>query len=279
MSFLRTIKTPVFFQGTGLHSGEPCRAEIIPFYHKRGIVFEIGGRCYPLRDAVFEGSGRGTEIIFPDNTVVRTVEHLMAALYVLGIGQALIRISGPEMPILDGGSLTFAQKLSEVELVETEHHEDPLCLFVPVVERDETQKKIICALPGEGLSITYVIEYENPVIGTEIYDFRVTAEGFLKEIAPCRTFALEEEMDTLKKRGLAKGGSLDNAVLVTSQKALNKRGLYFSDEFVRHKILDLIGDIALLGRPLHAHIVAIRTGHDMHLRLLRRLKQLESRQQ
>ncbi|MDD2207570.1 MAG: UDP-3-O-acyl-N-acetylglucosamine deacetylase [Aminobacterium sp.] len=277
MSFLCTVKNPVRFEGVGLHSGKPCSVEINPLYVSRGIVFEIENRSYSLDEAELRGSGRGTELVFSDGAIVRTVEHLMAALYTRNIGQAVIRISGPEMPVLDGSSLAFSKKLKEVGVVETDCETVPFCPWVPIVETDNSKKKILCAFPSDSLSITYAIEYENPVIGTEIYDFRVTSEGFLEEIAPCRTFALEEEMDALRERGLARGGNLENAILVTPHEALNQKGLYFSNEFVRHKILDIIGDLALLGRPLHAHIVAIRTGHDMHLRLVRRLKRMLNR--
>ncbi|WP_286978750.1 UDP-3-O-acyl-N-acetylglucosamine deacetylase [Aminobacterium sp. UBA5514] len=277
MTPLYTLASPIIFRGVGLHSGAPCSVELKPSTEDRGILFKINGEYFPLNSAEFSGDGRGTELLFPGGRRVRTVEHLLAALGAMEIGQVVVAVIGPEIPILDGGSFSFAKGIQEAGRTTTGVLSEPLKLLVPLVEKDETGNRILMAFPEDCLSITYIIEYSNPVIGTEIFDFRVTPEGFLTQIAPTRTFALDEEMDDLIGRGLAKGGTLSNAILVTGKKAETEGGLRFPNEFVRHKVLDIIGDLTLLGRPLHAHIVAIRTGHEMHLRLVRRLRALESR--
>nr|WP_321499924.1 UDP-3-O-acyl-N-acetylglucosamine deacetylase [uncultured Dethiosulfovibrio sp.] len=265
------IKKEVHLSGTGLHSGKTCTLSLFPC-KPRGIHFRFGQALWSLSDGSPRGDGRGTILSFPDGNGVMTVEHLLAALRGLGIDGVEIVVSGGEIPAMDGSAAPFVQSLLEAGLSESEAW-DPIELDRPIAVDDLDGDRSIIALPWKGFKVTYVIDYPSTSIGTQCLSLVLSRDNFIREIAPCRTFALMEEIAFLRDRGLSLGGSLDNAVVVDGMEVLAKGGLRFPDEFVRHKILDLIGDLSLLGRPLSAHVIAIRAGHRMHHSLGKTIRQ------
>ena len=265
----RTLAGPVVFDGVGLHRGEPGRLVVSP-REGRGYLLARQGEEALVERLATRGDERGTTLVFPGGARVQTVEHLLAALRGLDIDDVRLSFEGPEPPVLDGGSALFAGRLMEAGIVEKEEAADVYSVPLPLVVR--WGDRLAAALPGRGFHVTYVIDYENPLIGTRRLSRAVTPSAFVERIAPARTFCLERDLENLRSRGLARGGTLENAVVVGEGRILNPGGLLYDDEFVRHKILDLVGDLALLGRPLEGHFLAIAAGHDLHQALVERLR-------
>ncbi|NLL37842.1 MAG: UDP-3-O-acyl-N-acetylglucosamine deacetylase [Fretibacterium sp.] len=269
MKRFRRLTRPVVLSGRGLHSGADCSCVIEP--SETGLSLSAGGGPdIPLYLLALAGDGRGSDCIFPDGTRIRTCEHVLAALAGTGVWCASIRVEGPEMPALDGCALEAAEQIFEC----SEQAHGPAPLDLPFAVKVGDTERFVAAFPASNLALTCVVSYDSPFIGSQIFDFKGGAECFLKEIAPARTFAKASELETLREQGMALGGTSENAILVGEDGVRAKGGLRWSDEFVRHKVLDLIGDLAVLGRPLNAHVVAVRGGHSLHLRLAERLKAL-----
>ena len=272
MTFRRMVEA-VSFSGTGLHTGVPATVRVLPGEVGQGVLLRTGGGEAPLSSCGLSGTGRGTEVLLPGGGSLRTTEHLFAALAGLGIYSATVELEGPEVPCLDGCSAAFARGLAAASRpAGADEMPKGVDLAVPVAVEDETRGAVVAAFPCPELWITYVIRYEERPIGTQMADFRPARDDFLGELAPARTFALASEMDDLRARGLALGGSLENALLVGTEDVQALGGLRFPDEFVRHKILDLLGDLYLLGAPLRGRIAALRSGHTLHCRLVEKLK-------
>jgi len=261
-------------KGVGLHSGRDFCLSIEP--SNEALNLEAGGTRLPLSKLALEGTGRGSDLIFPDGKRVRTCEHVLSALAGLGVWHGKLSVAGDfplEMPGLDGCSLDLAGEIIEKSIpVESEDEKLlPFALKYPIHVGDEA--RFVVALPSSSFHVTYVIHYDAAHIRTQIFDYKeCDGTGYLREIAPARTFAMRSDIEALRAAGLALGGSLDNAILVDDQRVETTGGLRFPDEFVRHKTLDLLGDLACLGRPLLAHVVAVRAGHALHLQLVERLR-------
>ncbi len=271
MPFRRLLR-PVTFSGRGLHTGEDATVTLSP-RKEEGPVIERDGECTPLYSCSFSALGRGTDLLLPDGGRIKTTEHLFAALSGLGIYAVRIGLTGPEIPALDGCSRAFAEVLLKAsEPLEDGKYPAPFALAYPVTVEDEERGSLLAAFPSRDLQITCILQYPEKPIGTQMAEFSPGRDDFLRDIAPARTFALKSELESLRERGLARGGSLDNALLVDSESVQASGGLRFPDEFVRHKILDLLGDLYLTGRPLRARIVALRSGHGLHCRFVERLK-------
>jgi UDP-3-O-[3-hydroxymyristoyl] N-acetylglucosamine deacetylase len=233
---------------------------------------EADGTCLPLYKLALEGTGRGSDLLFPDGKRVRTCEHVLSALAGLGVWRGKLSVTGDfplEMPGLDGCSLDLAHEVMEKSVAC--ECEEPLhfALRYPVHVGDDARFAV--ALPSSSFRVTYVIDYRAASIGTQILDY-FDCSDYIREIAPARTFVMRSDVEALRAAGLALGGSLDNAMLVDDAGVEASGGLRFPDEFVRHKTLDLLGDLACLGRPLVAHVVAVRAGHAQHLQLVERLR-------
>lgn len=267
----RTLASPVVFEGPGLHRGEPSHVVVSP-HEGRGWLLSLRGEEVAVERLAMRGDERGTTLLFPHGGRVQTVEHLLAALRGLDIDDVHIAFDGPEAPVLDGGSALFARRLMEEGIVERETLVEPYVVPFPLVVQSPSGERLVAALPGRGFRLTYVIDYENPLIGTSRFSLVMTPPAFMAQIAPARTFCLEEDLEGLRERGLARGGTLENAVVVGEGAILNEDGLRYDDEFVRHKILDFLGDLALLGRPLEGHFLAIAAGHDLHQALVERIR-------
>lgn len=264
----RKLTQPIERRGVGLHSGRDFCLSIEP--SDDALTLEAAGTRLPLSRLALEGTGRGSDLIFPDGKRVRTCEHVLSALAGLGVWHGKLSVTGDlplEMPGLDGCSLDLAGEIMEKSIPCERETPLPFTLTHPVHVGNDT--RFVVALPSNFFRVTYVIHYDAKPIGTQIFDY---ATDYLKEIAPARTFAMRSDIEALRAAGLALGGSLDNAILVDDAGVETTGGLRFPDEFVRHKTLDLLGDLACLGRPLIAQVVAVRAGHAQHLQLVERLR-------
>jgi len=265
----RRLNRIIGFEGKGLHSGSECKVTLCP---SEELSFSINGVYTPIKELRFEGSSRGSDLIFPDGSKVRTVEHLLSAIVGLGLWKTNIKVEGLEIPTIDGCSQTFSRELFESS--EECESVKPLEIHSPIY-CENISGAFITAVPSEKLSITYIIKYENELIGTSLFDYNETScEYYINEISRARTFALEKDIKLLLQNGMALGGTLENAILVGETEIQTCGGLRYKDEFVRHKILDLIGDLALVGRPVCARIIAIRAGHLSHLQFIEKLRRL-----
>jgi UDP-3-O-[3-hydroxymyristoyl] N-acetylglucosamine deacetylase len=266
MMMQRTLAQPIEVSGVGLHTGFPSRMRLEPAPANTGIVFRRSDLNYFRIPAVkqFVSKVSYATSLMKQGVLIATVEHLLSAIHGTGIDNLLVDVSTMEIPILDGSALPFAELLESAGIVELDSPREYIRLLQTL--RVESDDKWIEAEPHDGLSIHYSIEFNHPMIGYQEYRYELDRSTYRTEICPARTFGFYEELDTLKKAGLIRGGSLDNAVVLSRTGLLNP-GLRFGDEFVRHKILDLIGDIALVGRPLLAKIRAHRAGHALHFSL------------
>lgn len=195
--------------------------------------------------------------------MIRTVEHLLAVLYILGIDSLEIDLDGEEIPILDGSALPIAEAILDAGLREIPGKRKTIRLTKPYTLHEGEAS--LSFRPDPDFKLTYIIDFSHPAIGRQMFSSVVTREGFLAEIAPARTFGFLKDVAELWRKGLAKGGNLDNAIVLNENKVISGP-LRFADEFVRHKVLDLIGDLALLGHPLLGHFQAERAGHRLHLK-------------
>ncbi len=266
-----TLARSLEWSGTGLHSGVEGRVRALPA-EENGYRILDGDEAVPLHVCRLRGDGRGSEIILPSGRSVRTVEHLLAALRGMAVDDVVLEVEGPEIPVLDGSSLPFARKIQESGTLSRPGMPRMLEVFGAVAVDGETDGRCGVALPCVDFRLEYVVDYPGTPIGTGLLDVVVTPDVFVEQIAPARTFCLETELQELERRSLARGGSLDNAVVVGEEGPLNPEGLRFPDEYVRHKILDAIGDLALLNCRLSGHFVFLRAGHDLHQALGSRLK-------
>ncbi|MBL3593282.1 MAG: UDP-3-O-[3-hydroxymyristoyl] N-acetylglucosamine deacetylase [Synergistaceae bacterium] len=265
----RTLAGPVSFEGVGLHYGQPARVVVSP-YEGQGYLFVCGDERSPVEGLQLESGERGTALVFPGGGRVQTVEHLCAALRGLELDDVIVTFDGPEPPVLDGGAVLYGRRLMEIGIVEKDAACEACSVTVPIII--ESGDRLVAALPAENFRLSYVIDYDHPLIGTRRLSLAMTPAAFMAQIAPARTFCLERDLEAIKARGLAQGGTLENAVVVGDKGVLNPDGLRYDDEYVRHKILDFLGDLALLGRPLRGHFLAIAAGHDLHQALVERIR-------
>ena len=270
----KTIKNTIEISGIGLHKGEEIKLTLKPSENndERGIIFkriDVSGKNNVIKvdyRNLFDLE-RGTNIRNEDDVKVHTIEHFLSSLSITGVTDILVEISGNELPILDGSSIGFVEKLLEAGIVELNEEIEPVVITEPVIFSDEKAGKYVIALPYDGFKISYTIDFNHSFLKSQYYELEVNLENYIENIAKCRTFAFDYEIDFLKKNNLALGGSLENAVVVRADGPLNPEGLRYSDEFVRHKILDIIGDLYVLGTPIKAHIIAIKAGHYVNSRL------------
>ncbi len=261
--YQRTLSTWVQFTGTGLHTGLPSFARILPAGPDTGVVFRRTDNGATIRASVENVVETAFATVLSEGGArISTVEHFMAALYGMEIDNAVVEVDGPELPILDGSALRVAEAIDFVGTVESPVRRR--FLWVSKNEKLHRNGSVIAVAPSENLDILATVDFPGTLIGKQWLKFTLTPENFLKEIAPSRTFVLREQIDALWARGLAKGGSLENAIVVEGNKVHNEEGLRFQDEFVRHKLLDLIGDLALVGRPVRGFFLAVRPGHTVN---------------
>ncbi|MBN1592988.1 MAG: UDP-3-O-acyl-N-acetylglucosamine deacetylase [Candidatus Coatesbacteria bacterium] len=263
----KTLERCVSCTGIGLHLGERVRMRLCPAPADTGIVFrrlDLDGRTVSacLRNVadVFYATS-----IKDGDVEVQTVEHLLAAFSAMGIDNAMVELDAKEVPILDGSAapLVFLIKEAGVRTLDVPRR----CIVIKEPIRVEADGKWLAIHPSDHLRISYTIDFHHPAIPKQSCSYAITKDEFIKELAPARTFGFLSEIRQLMKMGLAQGGCLDNAIVVNDHRILNPY-LRFRDEFVRHKALDLLGDLALLGAPVLGHVVAHRAGHSMHTALV-----------
>jgi UDP-3-O-[3-hydroxymyristoyl] N-acetylglucosamine deacetylase len=269
----RTLQHSASLSGVGLFTGESATLRISPAEADTGILFQRidlpQKPFFPATLEYVEGTPRCT-IIGSQGVFVQTVEHLLSALKASGIDNALIEIDGPEVPILDGSAAGFMQLIEEAGICLL-NEERPKGVFDQPLYWSKGDTHLV-ALPSHEYRISYTLHYpHSDLIGSQYLSFQVDEEAFKQDIAPSRTFSLFEEIAPLIEKGFIKGGSLENAILIKDDNVVNPGGLRFQDEMVRHKILDLIGDLSLIGIPFLAHIIAIRSGHASNIAFAKEL--------
>ena len=271
MIYQQTLRNRISCSGIGLHGGVKVSLTLHPAAPNTGIIFYRSdvAQGEPRIAASYENvveSDLCTTVANDDGVKVSTIEHLMAALYGCGIDNALIEVDGPEIPIMDGSAAPFVFLIECAGLIEQSTARDVIRVLRPIeVCAGEARATLS---PGEGFSMAFEIDYDSPVIGNQKCALALHEGGFKTEICRARTFGFAHEVDALRARGLAQGGSLDNAVVVSGDGILNDGGLRYSDEFVRHKVLDSIGDLYLAGARLVGQFQGFRSGHALNHQLL-----------
>jgi len=266
----RTLRNKASCMGIGLHSGKPVSLSILPAAADHGIIFRRTDDSNRRVRARVENvlRTRFATTLSENGTSVATTEHLLSALYALGIDNAVLELDGAEVPILDGSAAPFLLMVHEAGIQKLEARRRLLVIEEPVslTEHGST----ICVEPASGFEVSYAIDFPHPIIAAQRFEGSLERRTYIEEIAPARTFCFLRDVEGMRRLGLALGGSLDNAVVVADHGVLNE-SLRFPDEFVRHKVLDLIGDLALLGATLVGRVSAERAGHHLHTRLVQEI--------
>ncbi len=270
MAMQATISQPVSISGNGLHSGSEVNLKLIPGAVGRGIQF----RRTDLEDFVVEAhAGNIAKVSYATSLMKRgvfisTTEHLLSALMGCGVDNVSAEIDNLELPILDGSAQPYIEMLDAAGLRTQRRPRQAICIVEPL--ELEEDGKFIGVYPGDGYHLHYEINFPHPAIEKQSFDLELTPANYRRELAPARTFGFLRDVEAMRRQGLIRGGGMDNAVVLDDRRVVNGP-LRFDDEFVRHKMLDLIGDLALLGLPLQGRVVANKAGHALHTALVRRL--------
>lgn len=275
----KTLNKEVQYNGVGLHKGEEIKMKLIPA-KSGGIVFkrvdlEKGKNLISMDiENTFELT-RGTNLKNEFGAAVYTIEHFLSALYIAGITDLIVELDGNELPIGDGSARIFLEVIESVGIQELEEDIQEIEVKTPI--NLTVGDKHIVALPYDGYKITYTIKFDHTFLKSQMLEVDLDIESYKNEVANARTFGFDYEIEYLKKNNLALGGTLDNAIVIKKDGILNPSGLRFEDEFVRHKILDLIGDLKILNRPIKGHIIAIKAGHALDIEFAKLLKKQEEK--
>lgn len=271
MRFETTVQRTVEVSGVGLHSGVPVNLRVAPAPAATGIVFvraDLNDFTIPASWQHVARVSYATSLM-RQGVLISTTEHLLSTLFSLGIDNAFVHIDNLEVPILDGSGFPFVTLLRDAGIREFRRKRRYLRICRPVTVEDKGKR--ITILPADSFRLTCEIDFAHPLVGKQEMEFEVTPETYTTRIAAARTFGFEHELAQMRDMGLIRGATLDNAVCFTKKGVLNPGGLRFPDECCRHKALDLIGDLALLGKPLLGHVIAERAGHAMHAALVSRI--------
>jgi UDP-3-O-[3-hydroxymyristoyl] N-acetylglucosamine deacetylase len=266
----RTLAEKVSCTGVGLHSGAPVHMTLHPARVNSGVRFvrhgDGGPHEIPARPDSVSSTAHATTL-GRGKGEVSTVEHLLAALYANSISNVCIELDGPEVPVMDGSAASFIHLIRTAGIYDQHQSQGVLEVDRPIEVTDGARR--IRIEPARHLQISYTVEFSHPAIGRQKLNIsRLTPAVFASVIARARTFGFLSEVEALRKGGRARGGSLDNTLVLDSTRVINPGGLRWPDEFVRHKVLDLVGDLSLLGLPIRGHVVVERGGHEMHHRLV-----------
>ena len=271
MRLQNTISKEISITGKGLHTGQNIRMNLSPAPQDTGVVFirsDNGGiRIKAGISAVADTTFATT--LASKGAKVGTVEHLLAAFSGLHIDNVYVELDGPEVPILDGSASPFISLIIEAGIATQAKTVPFMKILEPVVVMEGHSQ--IAVTPYDGTRITYRLFYTHPAFGEQKMSFDVSSLNFINEIAPARTFGFLRDVEMLRSKGLAKGGTLDNALVLGDTDIINGSKMRFDDEFVRHKILDAVGDMSLIGLPILGHVIANKSGHTLHVKLLRKL--------
>jgi UDP-3-O-[3-hydroxymyristoyl] N-acetylglucosamine deacetylase len=271
LRFETTIQRPVEAKGIGLHSGVPVSIRVLPAPVSTGIVFvrtDLDNFTVPASWRHVARVSYATSLM-RKGVLISTTEHLLSVFYSSGIDNAYIEIDNLEVPILDGSGLPFVELIRQAGVRQYRRKRRYLRIRRPISVEDRGKR--ITILPDEAFRLTCEIHFDHPLVGKQALEMEVTPERYAAEIAPARTFGFHYELDQMRNMGLIRGASLANAVCFDRKGVMNPEGLRFRDECCRHKALDLIGDLALIGKPLLGHVIAERAGHAMHAQLVARL--------
>jgi UDP-3-O-[3-hydroxymyristoyl] N-acetylglucosamine deacetylase len=270
LRFETTVQRPAEAKGVGLHSGVEVGIRILPAPASTGIVFvrtDLDNFAVPASWRHVARVSYATSLM-RQGVLISTTEHLLSVFYSMGIDNAYVEIDNLEVPILDGSGLPFVRLIEQAGIRQYRRKRRYLRIRRPIIVEDKGKR--ISILPAESFRLTCDTEYPQPV-GRQSIELEVTPERYATEIAFARTFGWERDLDQMRNMGLIRGASLENAVCFNEQGAMNPEGMRAPDECCRHKALDLIGDLALLGRPLLGHVIAERAGHAMHAALVARI--------
>ena len=271
MRFETTVQRPIEADGVGLHSGVPVHIRVLPAPVSTGIVFvrtDLDNFQIPASWRYVARVSYATSLM-RQGVLISTTEHLLSVFYSSGIDNAYVEIDNLEVPILDGSGQPFVALLRQAGIRTYRRKRKYLRIRRPISVQDAGKR--ITILPADSFRLTCETFFKHPLVGDQSLEMEVTPERYAKNIAPARTFGFEYELDQMRNMGLIRGASLENAVCFDRSSVLNPEGLRFPDECCRHKALDLIGDLALLGKPLLGHVIAERAGHAMHAALVARI--------
>jgi UDP-3-O-[3-hydroxymyristoyl] N-acetylglucosamine deacetylase len=272
--YQHTLKSPALFAGVGVHTGAHTRVSVKPAAVDAGIVFirtDIADRdnVVPARGLAVCKTQLGTVISNEAGVTVATIEHLMAALVMLGVDNAVVELDGPEMPIMDGSSAPFVRILDRAGL----RSQDVARTYIEILDTVEVLDgdKRATLRPADAFEVAFDIAFDSAAIGRQSVDLAMHEQAFRDELADCRTFGFLSDVEALRAMGLARGGDMNNCVVIDGDEVLNPEGLRRPDEFVRHKALDAIGDLFLLGAPLLGRFEGVLAGHGLNNALVRAL--------
>jgi UDP-3-O-[3-hydroxymyristoyl] N-acetylglucosamine deacetylase len=269
VSFQRTIARPAALSGVGLHTGGAVTAHLLPAAAGEGVTFRRvdlpGAPAVPARLEHVVATSRG--VVLGRAGRVATVEHLLSAARGLGVDNLRVELEGEELPCGDGSAQIYVEAIVGAGLIEQKTPRDPIVLDAPVWASNGGS--MIVAVPADGLRVTYLVTADGATLAPQIAEFRDDVDAYAETIAPARTWGLAAEVEALRAQGLARGASLATTLVIGPDGFMNEPR--FPNEMARHKILDAIGDLALLSRPLHAHVVAVRAGHGLHIALAREI--------
>ncbi len=269
-----TLATSVQCTGIGLHTGRPVELVLRPAAAGTGVLFvrtDLEPQVrFPARGEWVSGTLLATSLGNGD-VRISTVEHLISAFAGMGVDNCTVEVSGPELPIMDGSAAPFVYLIRQAGLRAQSRMRRRLVIRKPIEVREGNRS--VRVVPSRSFKISIEIDYAHPAIGRqELSSLRLTPERYAREIAPARTFGFLKDVQMLQANGLGLGGSLQNAIVLDDTAVLNREGLRFPDEFARHKMLDLVGDLALLGLPLQGHVKGVRSGHGLHQALVAEIR-------
>ncbi len=269
--FQRTIQKNIACEGIGLHTGKPVKMILKPAPAGTGVVFIRTDLGNAEIKAIASNTGATSyaTTLSQSGVSVTTVEHLLSTFASLNINNVYVEIDAGEVPIMDGSAQTFVRLITDAGIQSQEILQPVLKVIKPIFVREGNKQLAIW--PAETTSISYFIDFNHPMLKEQSLQYQPSEEAFLREVSNARTFGFMSDVKTLQANGLAKGASLDNAVALGDDSVLNEDGLRYEDEFVRHKILDLIGDLSLIGMPIVGHIVAHKSGHGLNAQMVSEL--------
>lgn len=274
MKMQHTLKDIISFSGIGLHSGRAVKVRILPSAEDTGISFVRtdlpGSPAIKAVSANVISTSYATTIGLKGSSV-STIEHLMAAFYGMGVDNAVVELDGPEVPIMDGSAVDFIGMIESAGLEALPALRQYLVVKKPI--RVSEDDKYIFLLPPDDMEFTidYSIDFAHPFLNKQSFSRLFSQDVFRKELGSARTFGFLKDVEALRANGLARGGSLENAIVISDTEILNEGGLRYPDEFVRHKVLDLMGDIALVGMPVIGQLIAYRSGHSLNHKLAQKV--------
>lgn len=281
MKMQHTLKEIIEFSGIGLHTGRPVNVRLMPSGADTGIRFFRkdlpGNPCIRAVSANVVSTSYATTIGIKGGASVSTIEHLMAAFYGMGVDNAIVELDGSEVPIMDGSAVDFIGMIESSGFMSLPARRQYLVITKPI--RVSEDDKYIYLLPPDDMEFTidYSIDFAHPFLNKQSFARLFSKDVFRKELGSARTFGFLKDVEALRANGLARGGSLENAIVISDTEILNEGGLRYPDEFVRHKVLDMMGDIALVGAPVIGQLIAYRSGHSLNHKLVQKVLDMPGR--